>query len=83
MAYDSEAERAAARQKALDELIDLKVKHPAAFEGLVKWWVFAGNLGVLGVGIKNVLIVIGVIIGAWLALKGWIGTEILGNGPRP
>jgi len=65
-------------KKALVELAELHRRNPQAFEGLVRWYTFANNLGIVGVGIKNLLIVIGVVIGSWLAFKGWLSMQILG-----
>ena len=57
-------------EKAGKELNELYQKHPEAFKGLVKLWVLWDSLGMLGVGLKNILTVIAFFVGGWILLKG-------------
>lgn len=73
-------------QKADKELTALYQKHPEAFKGLVKLWVVWNSLGVLGVGLKNIMTVLAFFIGGWILVKGYLIDFVLGlvqHGPRP
>ena len=74
-----------AEQKADAELTELYRKHPEAFKGLVKMWIMWDSLGMLGVGLKNILMVIGFLIGSWIVVKSYLIEWIMSalNGPRP
>ena len=73
-----------AEEKADAELTELYQKHPEAFKGLVKMWVMWDSLGMLGVGLKNVLTVIGFLVGSWILAKSYLVDWIVSvlSGPK-
>jgi len=73
-----------AEQRADKELTELYRKHPEAFKGLVKMWIMWDSLGMLGVGLKNVLTVIAFLIGSWIVAKSYLADWIVSimSGPK-
>ena len=78
-------EELTAEQKADKELTELYQRHPEAFKGLVKMWIMWNSLGMLGVGLKNILTVIAFFIGGWIIVTSYLIEWILNvlHGSRP
>ena len=71
-------------QRAAKELTELYHAHPEAFKGLVKMWIMWDSLGMLGVGLKNILTVIAFLVGSWIVAKSYLSDWIVSimSGPK-